>query len=114
MGSITHDESERAHTLFHKLKFPIESAFTIVYILSTVKKGMISCEIARQFNIHQETAWSFKRKVQEAMSISPSRKLKDNVEADGTFVGFVEYIIMYQDHTCNLTFTNLTEEIMET
>jgi transposase-like protein len=85
-----YDESATAHTLFHKLKFPIESAFTIVYILSTVKKGMSSCEIARQFNIHQETAWFFKRKVQEAMKISPSRKLKDNVEADETFMGGFE------------------------
>ncbi|PCJ81687.1 MAG: hypothetical protein COA49_04035 [Bacteroidetes bacterium] len=51
---------------------------------------MSSCEIARQSNIHQETAWFFKRIAQEAMSISPIRKLKDNVEADETFMGDFE------------------------
>jgi hypothetical protein len=86
-----YDESARAHTLFHKRKFPIESAFAIVYILSTVKKGMASCKIARQFDIHQETAWFFfRRKVQEAVRISPSRKLGDNVEAHQKFMGGFE------------------------
>ncbi|MFN8776774.1 MAG: transposase, partial [Flavobacteriales bacterium] len=35
-----YDESSTAHTLFHKLKFPLPVAFTIVYQLTTMKKGM--------------------------------------------------------------------------
>jgi hypothetical protein len=41
-----YDESSTANTLFHKLKFPIEKAFMITYQLSTMKKGMSSCEIS--------------------------------------------------------------------
>jgi len=40
----------------------------IVYQISTLKKGLSTCEISRQHKIHQETGWFFKRKVQQAMN----------------------------------------------
>ena len=85
-----YDESPTAHTIFHKLKFPIEHAFAMVYLLSTMRKGVSSCELARQFGVHQETAWFFKRKVQRALNSFPRAKLKENVEADETFIGGFE------------------------
>jgi len=62
-----YDESCTAHTLFHKLKFPVIRAFMMVHQISTLKKGLSSCEMSRQHNVHQETAWFFKRKIQQAM-----------------------------------------------
>jgi hypothetical protein len=82
-----YDESATAHTLFHKLKFPIQSAFMICYQLSTMKKGLSSCEISRQYGIHQETAWYFRRKVQKAMQLSKKPLLNSCVEIDETAVG---------------------------
>lgn len=82
-----YDESCTAHTLFHKLKFSIVKAFWITYQLSTLKKGMSTMEIARQYEIHQETAWYFKRKVQQAMKSNGGLKLKKNVEVDEFTVG---------------------------
>jgi hypothetical protein len=66
-SACKYDESCTAHTLFHKLKFPVVKAFAIIFQLATLKKGMSSCEIARQYGIHQETAWFFQKKVQLAM-----------------------------------------------
>jgi hypothetical protein len=85
-----YDESPTAHTIFHKLKFPIEHAFAMVYLLSNKRKGLSSCELARQFGVHQETAWFFKRRVQRALNSFPRAKLKENVEADETFIGGFE------------------------
>jgi predicted nucleic-acid-binding Zn-ribbon protein len=85
-----YDESSVAHTLFHKLKFPIVKAFMITYQLSTMKKGMSSCEIARQYGVHQETAWFFRRKVQKAMQSFAKKKLQNNVEVDETMLGGVD------------------------
>jgi hypothetical protein len=85
-----YDESSTANTLFHKLKFPIEKAFMITYQLSTMKKGMSSCEISRQYGIHQETAWYFRRKVQRAMQSLVIQSLRDNVEVDEAMIGGVE------------------------
>jgi hypothetical protein len=64
------DESCTSNTLFHKLKFSVVSAFWICYQMSNHKKGMSTLEISRQYGIHQETAWYFKRKVQYAMNKS--------------------------------------------
>ena len=62
-----YDESATAGTLFHKLKFPILKAFKICYQLTVNEEGCSSYQISREFKISQETAWYFKRKVQQAM-----------------------------------------------
>ena len=85
-----YDESCTAHTLFHKLKFPLVSAFWIVYQLSTLKKGMSTLEISRQYGIHQENAWFFKRKVQAAMQSQGRTKLSGIVQVDETVIGGFE------------------------
>ena len=81
-----YDESPTAHTLFHKIKFPLQKAFVIIHQLTTMKKGMSSCEISRQYGIHQETAWTFKQKVMRAMAVDPC-VLSGSVEIDETVVG---------------------------
>jgi hypothetical protein len=85
-----YDEPRTAHTIFHKLKFPIGHAFAMVYLLSAMRKGVSSCELVRQFGVDQEAAWFFKRKVQRALNSFPLAKLKENVEADETFIGEFE------------------------
>lgn len=85
-----YDESCTAHTLFHKLKFPLPVAFVIIYQLTTMKKGMSSVEISRQHGIHQESAWFFKRKVQQAMQAADGVKLEKIVEVDETMIGGFE------------------------
>jgi hypothetical protein len=85
-----YEESATAHTMFHQLKFPIQSAFQIVYLLSTMKKGLSIYEIARQFGIHQETAWFFRRKIQQAIQSLNDTRLKKHVEVDETLIGGFE------------------------
>jgi hypothetical protein len=85
-----HDESATANTLFHKIKFPLVEAFLIVYQLSTMKKGLSTCELSRQYSICQKTAWFFKRKVQAAIASKKDALLADNVEVDEFVVGGLE------------------------
>lgn len=61
-----YEESATAHTLFHKIKFPLLKAFQIVQLLSSSTAGLSTVEIACRFDIKQSTAWFFKRKVQQA------------------------------------------------
>lgn len=44
-----HDESCTAHTLFHNIKFPISKAFMMIHQLTTMKKGLSTCELARAY-----------------------------------------------------------------
>ncbi|MFT7612924.1 MAG: transposase-like protein/DNA-directed RNA polymerase subunit RPC12/RpoP [Parvicellaceae bacterium] len=80
-------ESCTSGTLFHKLKFPLESAFLMVYMLSSHRKGISTCELSRQFGVTQSTAWFFKRKVQQAMKSTEENLLSGVVEVDETVVG---------------------------
>ena len=82
-----YDESCTSNTLFHKIKFPLEKAFLMLHLISTHKKGISTCELARQFGVKQTTAWFFKRKVQEAMTRTGSDLLGGLVEVDETLVG---------------------------
>jgi hypothetical protein len=47
-------------------------------------------KLSRQYGIHQETAWYFRRKVQQAMQSLVIQSLRDNVEVDEAMIGGVE------------------------
>jgi hypothetical protein len=63
-----YDESCTANSMFHKIKIPLPTAFAIIYQLASMKMKLSSCEIARVYGIHQETAWLFRKKVLEVMN----------------------------------------------
>ncbi len=90
-GTCLFDESVTVNTMFHKIKSSLPSAFSIVHLLTTTKKYISSCELARMFGVHQETDLFFKRKVQKAMhAIETGFQLVDIVEVDAVFVGGYE------------------------
>ena len=82
-----YDESPTAHTLFHKVKFPIQKAFYIAFLVVTGKKGVSTYELGRKLTLRQKTCWLFKRKVMEAMKSSEQHPLTGNVEMDEFYVG---------------------------
>jgi hypothetical protein len=45
-----YDESATAHTLSHKLKFPLRKVFYIVFIVVTGKKGISTHELSRKLS----------------------------------------------------------------
>lgn len=63
-----YDESPTARTLFHKIKFPLTKAFGMVNELVLEEEGRSSIALAVKYRVCQETAWFFKRKVQQAMA----------------------------------------------
>jgi hypothetical protein len=73
-----YDESPTAGTLFHKIKFPLNEAFEIVYLLSQLPEGVSSCELSRNFNICQKTAWFFKRKIQQSCAKFENEQIHEN------------------------------------
>jgi hypothetical protein len=63
-----YDESPTARTLFHKIKFPLNKAFGMVNELVVEEEGRSSIALSKKYRVCQETAWFFKRKVQQAMA----------------------------------------------
>ena len=74
-----HDESVTAGTMFHKLKFPILTAFQIVFRLATMEKGNSSNELAKLFGLQQRTCLAFRYKVQEAIQRIQRQQLTHTV-----------------------------------
>lgn len=82
-----YDESVTANTLFHKCKLGLLRAFEMGFRLSVKKKGMSSCELAKEFGCCQMSAWLLKAKYQNAMKSTNEHPLGEEVEVDEFLVG---------------------------
>ncbi|MCH7402022.1 7TM diverse intracellular signaling domain-containing protein [Belliella kenyensis] len=60
-------ESPTVDTLFHKLKFPIEKAFYILYLTNRKDVNLSLNEISEILELRRETCWAFKNKINLAM-----------------------------------------------
>lgn len=77
-----YDESATANTLFHRCKVDLLTIFEMIYRITVRKKGMSTCELAKEYGCQQKTAWLLKAKLQQAMKSSEQHDLKGNVEVD--------------------------------
>lgn len=85
--SCKYDESVTSHTLFHKLKFSIQTAFELIFLLSSEKKGQSSLSLSEELGISYECCLNFRRKVQQAMQAKEEPLLRTRVEVDEFVVG---------------------------
>lgn len=85
-----YNESATAGTMFHKCKLGLIKAFEIAFRLSLRKKGMSSCELAKEYACNQKSAWLLKAKYQRAMKSSEKHPLEGSVEVDEFMVGGFE------------------------
>jgi len=76
--------------VFHGSKLKLLSIFEIAFRVSVRKKGMSSCELAKEIGCQQKTAWAIKAKLQQAMASSEQFELKGDVEVDEFIVGGFE------------------------
>lgn len=60
-------ESPTVDTLFHKLKFPIEKAFYILYLSNRKDVDLTLNELSEILELRRETCWAFKNKISIAM-----------------------------------------------
>jgi two-component system, sensor histidine kinase LadS len=62
----TYNESIKANTIFHDIKFPIEKAFQLIY-LTLIKDGVSTYELAEKLDLRQKTCWAFRKRILEKM-----------------------------------------------
>ncbi|HEX8549257.1 MAG TPA: 7TM-DISM domain-containing protein [Cytophagaceae bacterium] len=58
-------ESATSGTLFHKLRFPIQKAFYITYLVSSSGDSVNLARTSEEINLRKATIWAFKQKVIE-------------------------------------------------
>lgn len=71
-----HDESPTSGTMFDKIKFPILTAFHIIFDICRLDKGTSSAMLSEKYGIRQKTIWTFKHKIQLALNSQGVKSLE--------------------------------------
>jgi transposase-like protein len=65
----------------------LDKWLTALWLLSNCKNGISSCEVARDLNVTQKTAWFMLHRIRLALQDETFGKLNGEVEVDETFIG---------------------------
>lgn len=93
-----YDESVTSNTIFHKCKMDLLKVFEMAYRITVKKKGMSTCELAKEFGCQQKSAWLLKSKLQHTMKSSGNYPLEEEVEVDEFLVGGMEENMRGRSH----------------
>ena len=77
-----HIESPIVDTIFHRVRFGLRKAFTIVFEMSATTKGFSTKQIAKRLKISRTTATTFIKKVRISMASSTSQPMIGQVFVD--------------------------------
>ena len=73
-------------TIFEKTRVPLQKWFLAIGLILSAKKSLSSCQLARDLDLTQPTAWYIQHRIRAAMS-DPDALLRGIVEADETYIG---------------------------
>jgi transposase-like protein len=80
--------SVKVGTIFEDSALPLQKWFHAMFVVSAHKKGISSCQLAKDISVRQATAWYMLHRIRLAMTTkSYDKPLKGIVEIDETFVG---------------------------
>lgn len=74
-------------TVYENSKIPLRTWFGAMYLVTAHKKGISSCQLARDLGITQKTAWFVLHRIREMLTVKAPEKLNNMVEIDETYVG---------------------------
>lgn len=73
-------------TIFHKSPLSLRKWFVAIYLVTAHKKGISSCQLARDLDITQKTAWFVLQRIRESYN-NIAEKFTDTIEIDETYIG---------------------------
>lgn len=79
--------SVRYDTIFQDSALPLQKWFMAIYLITSHKKGISSCQLARDLGITQKSAWHMLHRIRAAIEVDRSEPLTGTVEIDETYVG---------------------------
>ena len=75
-------------TMFQGTHLPLQKWFCAIALIVNAKKSLSSCQLARDLNMNQKTAWYMQQRIRAEMATKQGRiRLSGLIEADETFVG---------------------------
>jgi transposase-like protein len=85
-----HNFSCTVGTIFENTKISLRKWFLAIYLITSNKKGVSSCQLARDLDITQKTAWHILHKIRSVFSQNDSSALTGTVECDEMYLGGAE------------------------
>lgn len=78
----------RVGTIFEDSALPLKKWFLAIYILTAHKKGISSCQLAKDIEVTQKTAWFMLHRIRYAVKMKTFNKpLNGIIEVDEAYVG---------------------------
>lgn len=74
-------------TLFQDSKVSLKKWFVAIWLDASHKKGISSCQLARDISVTQKTAWFMLQRIRECFYCENNHQLEGDVELDESFVG---------------------------
>ena len=74
-------------TIFENTKLPLRKWFMAMYLISSNKKGVSSCQIMRDIKVTQKTSWFLLHKIRGLYGQTDCVSLKGEVEMDEMYLG---------------------------
>ncbi len=79
--------SVRYDTIFEDSKIALQKWFMAIYLVTSHKKGISSCQLARDIKVTQKSAWHMLHRIRAAIEVDRSDLMTGTVEIDETYVG---------------------------
>lgn len=76
-----------AGTIFEKTRIPLQKWFLAIGLIVNAKKSLSSCQLARDLDMNQKSAWYMQQRIRAAMLTKEADLLQGIIEADETYVG---------------------------
>ena len=77
----------KVDTIFEDSNLSLVKWFIAMYLISSHKKGISSCQLARDIKVTQKTAWYMLHKVRALYAQNDSEALSGEVECDEVYIG---------------------------
>ncbi|OGK19155.1 hypothetical protein A3B50_02860 [Candidatus Roizmanbacteria bacterium RIFCSPLOWO2_01_FULL_40_42] len=78
----------RLGTIFGESKVPLQKWFLVIYLATSLKKGISSIQVHKYAGVTQKTAWFMLQRIRSAIENDTSPlQLENAVEVDETYVG---------------------------
>lgn len=74
-------------TIFEDTKIPLRKWFIAIYLFTSHKKGVSSCQLAKDLGLTQKSAWHLLHRIRHAFGINEPEMMQDTVEVDETYIG---------------------------
>ena len=74
-------------TIFSGTQIPLQKWFLAIGLMVHAKKSLSSCQLARDLEMNQKTAWYMQQRIRAAMANDQGKLLQGIIEADETYLG---------------------------